>query len=213
MQVVKATALALGASVTLSACATKGFVREQVGELRGTTEASLAQERSARMAGDSALQVDIAGMRGDIAALRGALDTLRNEFSVKISALENGMRFAMPVHFGFNESGVRDTDQAVLNRFADVVKKYYPSSTITVEGFADPAGSSSYNRRLSLKRAQSVRSYLTDQGLPTDKLRAVGYGEARQVQPGATGNEPGAELNRRVVFVIESGEQTVASAE
>jgi len=199
---------AVSLTVALSACATKGYVREQVNTqvsaLKASTDADMAAERSARTAGDSAL-------RADIASLRGALDSLRSEFNVKITAMENGIKFAFPVHFGFNETMVRDADRAALDRFAGVVKKYYGSSKVTVEGFADPAGSAAYNKRLSLKRAQAVKDYLTGQGVDSQSLQAVGYGKTRLVAPNAWGDKPGADLNRRVVFVIESGEASVAS--
>ena len=52
-------------------------------------------------------------------------------------------------------------------------------------------------------------------GLRTDlnALRTVGYGKARLVRPGAQGTADGAELNRRVTFVIETpaGAATVAA--
>ena len=40
--------------------------------------------------------------------------------------------------------------------------------------------------------------------LSPPQLKAVGYGEQRLVAPGASGNEPGAQANRRVVFVVET---------
>ena len=75
---------------------------------------------------------------------------------------------------------------------------------ITVEGFADPAGTARYNQQLSARRAESVKNFLTSQGLDASLLKTVGYGENRQVVPGASRDDQGAEMNRRVVFVIES---------
>jgi peptidoglycan-associated lipoprotein len=206
-----APTLALVFSASLSACATKGYVREQVGALRTQTEtdiaatrADIAAERTARMAGDSALTMDLN-------AVRGQLDSLRTEFGVKITALENGLSFALPVHFAYNDASVRDGDKEALNRFADIAKKYYTTSNITVEGFTDPAGTPNYNQKLSLRRAQSVQGYLEGQGLTASAIHAVGYGETRLVEPNATRDEPGAELNRRVVFVIESGPRSIAT--
>ncbi|HEX5581991.1 MAG TPA: OmpA family protein [Gemmatimonadaceae bacterium] len=182
------------ASVTmLSACATKGYVNERVGEV----SANLATERSERMAADDAI-------RGDITALRNELQTMRTEFSAQITALEDGLRFAFPVNFAFDDASVRQQDMAALDRFASVAQKYYPGSTITVEGFADPAGSAAYNKQLSERRAEAVKSYLVSKGLSDLNLRTVGYGENRQVNQGAWGTDAGAEANRRVVFVIES---------
>lgn len=199
-----APTIALALSTSLAGCATKGYVREQVGALRTETQADLAAERTARMAGDSALHTDIA-------AVHSSLDSLRTEYGVKITALENGLSFALPVHFAFNDANVRDTDKEALNRFATIAKKYYTASNITVEGFTDPAGSAEYNKQLSVRRAQSVESYLTEQGLTAGSIHAVGYGETRLVEPNAKKDDPGAELNRRVVFVIESGPKTLAA--
>jgi peptidoglycan-associated lipoprotein len=191
--------LALIAAVVpfTAACATKGYVRERVAELRTYTDSSLSAERTARMAGDSAIAVDVA-------ALRTELNNLRTEFGAKITALEEGVKFAFPVNFAFDDATIRDQDRAALERFAQVAQKYYPGATITVEGFADPAGSTRYNMDLSQRRAESVREFLVSQGLTGEQLRAVGYGEARQVVNGAQRDDPGAEQNRRVVFVVES---------
>jgi peptidoglycan-associated lipoprotein len=92
----------------------------------------------------------------------------------------------------------------VLDRFASVAREFYPGATITVEGFADPAGSQAYNRRLSQRRAESVKSYLVGQGgLSASNLRTAGYGETRLVRPGAAGPGTAGIENRRVTFVVE----------
>jgi peptidoglycan-associated lipoprotein len=187
----------------MAACASKGFVRTTLDNglaaERARTDSSIAAERTARMAADSALTVDIASLRKD-------LDSLRTDFGAKITALENGLQFAMPVHFAFDDASVREQDQAALDRFAKIAQKYYPGSLITIEGFADPAGSAHYNLDLSRRRAEAVKSYLGSQGL-TNEMKTIGYGKTRLVAPKAWGSQPGAEENRRVVFVIETSGQ------
>jgi peptidoglycan-associated lipoprotein len=116
------------------------------------------------------------------------------------------MQFALPVHFAYDDATVRDEDKAALDRFAKVVTKYYPGSVITVEGFADPAGSQKYNLDLSKRRAGAVQGYLSSNAGVTDEIRAVGYGKARLVVPNASKDQPGADQNRRVVFVVESAQ-------
>ena len=72
---------------------------------------------------------------------------------------------------------------------------------VTVEGFADPAGSTAFNRNLGQQRAEVVRDYLVGTGgLSAGQVRAVSYGEEqnRQVRPRATGDE--GRDNRRVVI-------------
>ena len=92
-------------------------------------------------------------------------------------------------------------------QIADVIRRVYPSSLVTIEGFADPAGTPQYNLALSRRRADAVKQVMvTRYNLPAGQFKAVGYGEqtSRQVTPGARGAAAGAEQNRRVVFTIDA---------
>ena len=195
-----AAAFVLSAGV-LTGCVTKKTFRREMNDRR--TE--ITAERTARIAADS-------GLAADIATLRTDLQNLRTEFGARITAMEQGMQFAFPVNFAFDDATVRQEDQAALTRFAQVAQKYYPGAVITVEGFADPAGTSRYNQQLSTRRAESVKTFLSGQGLDASLLRTVGYGENRLVVPGAERDAQGAEQNRRVVFVIESRGNAQAAA-
>lgn len=190
--------LALGvvALPLLAACATKGFVREQVAEVRTHVDTAVANERQERMAADDAL-------RTDVNALRSSIESLRQEFDVKIQQVAEGLKFMMPVHFAFDDATVREEAKPAIARFAQVVQQHYPNAKITVEGFADPAGTRTYNERLSQRRAESVKQYLLENGMMSEAVATVAYGEARQVVPGAERDAMGAEKNRRVTFVIE----------
>ena len=197
MRTFRVLVLGVAGAASLSACATKGYVNKKVDQFVGI-------ERVARESADSAQVRDIAAVRTDLTALRNDLQTLRTEFGARITAMEDQVKFTMPVHFAFDDASVRQEDQQALQRFAQVANKYYNGAAITVEGFADPAGSTRYNAQLSKRRADSVRDFLVAQGLNDGLLKTVGMGESRQVRPGAAKDAEGAELNRRVVFVIES---------
>jgi Outer membrane protein and related peptidoglycan-associated (lipo)proteins len=199
------TMLACAAIATLlSGCATSGALRRATAQ----QQAALAAEQSQRAQGDSALRQDMqeqfGQVKGDIEALRNELKAMRDDFGAKIAQVENGLQFAMPVTFAFNDATVRPEDDSALTRFSNIVTKYYPGSKVTIEGFADPAGSRAYNLALSQRRAVSVRDYLVTKGLTGSQLTPIGYGKTRLVSPGASKDDPGAELNRRVVFVIET---------
>jgi outer membrane protein OmpA-like peptidoglycan-associated protein len=187
------------AMLSLSACATQSQLRHGF-EVEG--QARLAAD-SARRADLAAQQAQLTAQQEDIAKLRTDLTALRTEFGAKISEVAEGLRFAMPVHFAYDDASVRRTDVAALDRFANVARKYYPGAKVTVEGFADPAGTSSYNLALSRRRAEAVRSFITSRGIDGSLVSSVGYGETRLVTR-AERDMPGAELNRRVVFVIET---------
>ena len=180
------------AVLLVSGCATKGALRKGLDEQR----AALDTERSERIASDERLSADLAQLRTD-------LDALRTEFGAKIAAVENGLKFAFPVTFAFDDANVQGSDIAALDRFTEVVNKHYTGAVVTVEGFADPAGSRNYNERLSTRRAESVRDHLVDRSIQA-QVKTIGYGETRQVVEGAQRDDPGAQMNRRVVFVIES---------
>ena len=198
MNATRRAALALVlAPALLGACVTNGKFKKEMAAVRG----EIATERTARESADQALQADLASLRTD-------LQTMRTEFGAKITAMEDGLKFMLPVNFAYDDASVRQQDQAALQRFAQIAQKYYGGSQITVEGFADPAGSTRYNIALSQRRAESVRAFLEGQGLTAAQLRAVGYGESRLVAPGAERDEPGAEQNRRVVFAIETSGET-----
>ena len=219
MRQVRIVFVATLAATALSACATKGFVRKNIETQRVAMAGELNGERGARMGADSALQsglnstnAEVAKVAADLAALRTELNGLRTEFGAKISAMEGQITFAFPVHFDFDNATVRPVDQAALERFATVAGKYYRGAMITVEGFADPAGSAAYNLRLSRERAESVRDFIATKGIDATNVKTVGYGEARQVRKNASGQNAGAELNRRVTFVIDAPAETTVAA-
>lgn len=193
-------AMGIVALPLLAACATKGYVREHVAEVRteidSATDMKIAQERQERMTADDAI-------RTDVRALRGALDSLRTEFDVRITQVAEGLKFMMPVHFAFDDATLREQDKPSITRFAQVVQQHYPNAKITVEGFSDPAGTRMYNQRLSERRAEAVKQYLSENGMMGDMVGTVAYGETRQVVPGAERDDMGADKNRRVTFVIE----------
>ena len=67
---------------------------------------------------------------------------------------------------------------------------------IEVAGHTDAVGPGEYNQTLSEKRAEAVKTFLTERGVPADRIMVVGYGEA---QPRASNDTvEGRRLNRRV---------------
>jgi peptidoglycan-associated lipoprotein len=193
-----------GSALILASCAT--VKQDQF-------EAEMAQVRAEMQEGDQGVESRLgqridqteARLEARIGAMEQALTDLRGEFEVTVERLETAIRFNAPVHFAFDDDQVRSNDRPVLDRFAEVVMSHYPEATITVEGFTDPSGSAEYNRRLGMRRAESVMSYLSTQGIGSSQMRAVSYGQeqARQIVPGASG--PGEEgwQNRRVAMVID----------
>lgn len=211
MKTMKVVTVCLAGAVAITGCATRGQLKRGLAQ----QQAAIDAERAQRMSADSAYAAQLGAVQTDVASLRTDLQNLRTEFGAKITAMENGVKVTFPVNFAFDDANVRSEDQPAIDKFADVAQKHFTGSVITVEGFADPAGTQSYNLDLSRRRADAVRSLLLAKGLGAEQIRAIGYGKTRLVVPNASHDEPGAEQNRRVVFVIESkgqDAQTTASA-
>lgn len=145
----------------------------------------------------------------EIANLRPLLDSLRNA-RVEVQRVDTSeliSRYIVPVHFAFDSATVRDDDIATLGQVAEVIRRVYPNALVTIEGFADPAGSRDYNLRLSRRRAEAVKNVMVSRfNLPANQFRTIGYGENfdRQVSPGARRDQAGAQDNRRVTFTIDA---------
>lgn len=75
-----------------------------------------------------------------------------------------------------------------------------PGTVATIEGHADERGTRDYNLALGARRANSVRAYLTGQGVEASRLRAVSYGKERPVA--LESSENGWAQNRRGVTVV-----------
>ena len=205
-------AAAIPLAMALSGCSfvKKQDMEAQLSAMRGDMEA----ERRAEIAEGDRLTSE--GLNGRMDALSTRMDglerdlaALEQDFDARVEELETALRFDVPVYFGFDEAEVNSDYMAFLDRFSQVVAKYYPSSLVTVEGFTDPVGSAEYNLALGKRRAQAVRDYLVGQGgLAAEQVRAVSYGEAadRLVSPSGRGPGQGGWENRRVSLVIDHSE-------
>jgi outer membrane protein OmpA-like peptidoglycan-associated protein len=76
----------------------------------------------------------------------------------------------------------------------------YPGLNIEVGGYTDNVGGDALNQKLSENRADSVRSYLIEQGVVTDSVSAKGFGNSLPVA--SNDNASGRQENRRVELVV-----------
>jgi peptidoglycan-associated lipoprotein len=102
------------------------------------------------------------------------------------------------VYFDFDKSDIRADARDILKGNAEVIGKA-EGATITVEGHCDERGSTEYNLALGERRANAVKGYLVDLGVPSSRLRTVSFGEDR---PAVQGHDESAwRYNRRADFV------------
>lgn len=122
-----------------------------------------------------------------------------------VEPLTREVTVELDVLFETNSSIITDLDDAEFRRMADALQEN-ATVTLTIEGHTDSAGSAEYNETLSQRRADRVKDTLVAQyNAPVNRVRAIGYGEARPT----TSNETaaGRAQNRRVVGVISYVEE------
>lgn len=108
------------------------------------------------------------------------------------------------VFFRTNKAVIVRRSYRLLNNVAKVLNNHPEIAKIQVEGHTDDRGSDTSNKKLSQRRAASVRKYLIGKGVSGDRLEAIGYGEETPIATNDT-NE-GRSTNRRVEFNLGGAE-------
>ena len=104
------------------------------------------------------------------------------------------------VTFQPNSADINAGFYQVLNSVALVLKEF-DKTVVDVAGHADSTGDEAKNMELSQRRASSVSSYLGAQGVSSQRLITVGYGETRPI---ASNDTPeGRTQNRRVEITLQ----------
>lgn len=120
------------------------------------------------------------------------------------------VEFSSNVLFGFDQYNLTNDSKISLDKLVQVLEAY-PDTDIEVQGHTDSRGSVEYNQNLSVRRASSVSSYLTSQGVKRGRVNVVGYGEALPKYDNKSAE--GRDENRRVEFLITANEKMKAEAE
>jgi len=159
--------------------------------------ARAAAESEARAAREAALAAE-----REKAALREQLRAQLNEILETRETARGLIVNLSDVLFDFDRATLRPGAREKLAKISGIVLAH-PGLKTQAEGHADAIGSDQYNQRLSERRAESVRSFLVEQGISAAAVAAAGFGESRPVA--TNGTAVGRQQNRRVELVV-SGE-------
>ncbi len=99
------------------------------------------------------------------------------------------------VLFAFDKSEIKSAFVPELEKWVEYFLNN-PQVTAEIYGHADSTGSTSYNQRLSEKRAQAIIDYLAAKGVDPARFTAKGFGETQPAAPNTTSE--GRQKNRRV---------------
>ena len=114
------------------------------------------------------------------------------------STASEASRILQPVYFDFDSFAIRADAKPTLMADSNAIKDNTTWGVITIEGNTDERGSEEYNLALGERRANAVRTYLIDLGVPSSRLQVVSFGESK---PRAMGHDESAwRYNRRADF-------------
>ena len=160
-------------------------------------------------------------LKGEIDSLNGQVSTLNTQVAqanataqqASAKADEAGRKAAGnfehsvlfmddSIQFDTNKSELSQDDQAKLTAFAQKLKTDNQNVYIEIQGHGDSRGTPRYNMALGERRADAVRRYLSDQGVPSYRMSAISFGEEKPKAPNDTAE--GRDMNRRAVLVVEN---------
>jgi peptidoglycan-associated lipoprotein len=221
-----ASILALTVAVA-PACATKKFVRTEVGNVNAkvdTLGGSLeeTQERTrqneerigavdtkAEAAGRSATDARAAADAAAAATkdvdsrLGGEIKNVANEIASTRKLVYEVTLSEDQGNFRFGGVDLPDEAKARLDQMVNQLKTDPKNVFIEIEGHTDNVGGRDLNERLGLERAESVKRYLYEQHqVPLHKINVISYGEEKPIAP--NNNRAGRAQNRRVVVKVLS---------
>ena len=119
----------------------------------------------------------------------------------EVERVGEGIKITLPesiVNFAFDSSNLSAEAKNNLDKLSQVLINN-PDTNINIYGYTDSKGADDYNLKLSERRANAVKSYLSQKGVPSSRLFSMGMGEADPVASNET--DMGRAKNRRVELI------------
>lgn len=213
--IIPVLALTLGGT---TACATKKFVKGQVGEVNDKVEGlskSVEENQERTRANEGRIgEVDQKAQAADQkaqAANQRAEEarTAADAVNTRADAIEKASkRLVYEVvlsedkgNFKFGKATMPDDAKGEIDQLVETLKTEPKGAYIEIEGHTDNAGNKVYNYQLGLERAENVKRYLYEQHqVPLHKINVISYGEEKPIAPNKT--RDGRAQNRRVVIKV-----------
>ncbi len=144
---------------------------------------------------EAEITLNVAGQAEDVEVLclveRRALVQVEEEAVVILEQIQ----------FAFDSAEILPESFELMGQIAEALRTHEEIRRVEIQGHTSDEGNDDYNAQLSQRRAESVMAWLTEAGIASARLRAVGYGETRPLMGGES--EEARTLNRRVEFRIE----------
>jgi peptidoglycan-associated lipoprotein len=201
-----------------TACATKKFVRGEVGQVNDKVEGLSSQleetqertrQNEARI-GEVDTKAAAAGQSAQQAQTAASAAAERaNAVGAKADAIEAASRrlvFEVVLsedqgNFRFGGTDLPDEAKARIDEVINELKADPKGVYIEIEGHTDSVGPTQVNDSIGLERAEAVKRYLYEaHQVPLHKMNVISYGEEKPIAPNKT--RQGRAQNRRVVIKV-----------
>ncbi len=190
---VKHTTWVLGAvliAVGMGGCATRKFVRENVAVVDQKVDAN-----HARLDQDDTHLADLdRTSREALERAQAAGKLAEGKFLYSMVLSDDSVKF--PV----DGSQLSPEAQTRLMDFVQKLKADNKNVYLEIQGHTDSTGSKAANVRLGEARAEAVRLFMNQQGVPLNRVATISYGDNSPVASNAT--RAGRAQNRRVVVIV-----------
>jgi outer membrane protein OmpA-like peptidoglycan-associated protein len=192
--------------------------KTEKGAAIGTVGGAAAGAVIGKVAGNTALGAIIGATVGGVTGAvighkmdKQAEEMKKNIPDAKVERVGEGIviEFTEKILFGFNESNLTSTAKKNLTKLVGIMSKY-PDTNIEVQGHTDNKGTPAYNQALSERRALSVSTYLSANGISSSRLTIKGFGETVAKYDNST--KSGQAQNRRVEFLVTANEKMKSDA-
>lgn len=168
-----------------------------------STTPAVASTQQVAASRTSAIQDKVLAIRDSVVDMGGKVQNLE----VRELPTEVRIDLAADVLFDFDKADILPRADSTLARAARVIRDK-GKATARIDGYTDAKGSATYNQRLSVRRAESVKAwFVTKGGIHTVAFETHGFGAADPVAPNTKpdgSDDPlGRQKNRRVEIVIK----------
>jgi outer membrane protein OmpA-like peptidoglycan-associated protein/Mg-chelatase subunit ChlD len=120
---------------------------------------------------------------------------------------EKELPMPIDVYFDFGKANLKLAESKKAIDIIDTLLKSDKNIVIEIQGHTDSVGTPKANQILSENRARAVMNELVSRNIAKNRITAVGFGETKPIADNTT--DEGRAVNRRVVFVIKSGNSTI----